>query len=67
MSVQHAKDFIEKTKHTKEIQKELEQGKSFVDCGRDHGFHFTPDEFEKAMKEHRDEHPEDGPDTCMIL
>ena len=52
MSLQAAKEFIEKARHSEAIQKELnERTKSPVEIGRAHGFDFTQEEFNQAMRE----------------
>lgn len=52
MSKEHAKNFIQKAKTDPAIQKELhERGRHPVDVGREHGYHFSKEEFDEAMRE----------------
>jgi predicted ribosomally synthesized peptide with nif11-like leader len=67
MSVQAAKDFIEKIKSDHKVRDEAAEGKDLVHLGHKHGFTFDRKDFDKAMEEHRHEHPEDGPDTCVLF
>ena len=57
MSVEKAREFIKKAKEDHSIQKKLhERSKHPVDVGREHGYEFTHEEFDKAMGE-RDMQP----------
>ena len=67
MSVQAAKDFIEKIKSDEKVRNQAAAGRNLVELGHEHGFDFTGDEWEEGMRQHRREHPEDGPDTCVVL
>jgi hypothetical protein len=73
MSAKEAYDFIEAVKNDDQVRKDAQDavegtsGKSLSDVGRDHGFHFTPGELNQARHDHGQQHPEDGPDTCLVL
>jgi predicted ribosomally synthesized peptide with nif11-like leader len=52
MSIQAAKDFIEKAKTDVSIQKELhERTRHPVDIAKAHGYDCTVDDYEQAMQE----------------
>jgi predicted ribosomally synthesized peptide with nif11-like leader len=54
MSLQAAKEFVEKAKQSEALQKELqERSKSAVEIGRAHGFDFTTEELRQAWGEQK--------------
>ena len=66
MSLQAARDFVQKAKTSKEIQEAAHERKEdIVKLGQKHGHEFTHDELRQAMKEDAPDSPDDDPDTCI--
>ncbi len=70
MSVENARNFIDQAYKDKKLAQEgARRYKDIVDVGREHGYHFSKDDFEKAIRErqkpgkHGD--PAVDPDTCF--
>ena len=67
MSLQAARDFVDKAKKTAAIRKELHEGsRAAADIGRDHGFDFTHEEFGEALRE-RNIDAADGASWCSFV
>jgi predicted ribosomally synthesized peptide with nif11-like leader len=73
MSQESAYAFLEAIKTNEDLRNDVQDAlegkkkKSLVEVGHDYGFDFTLGELNQARKDHADDHPEDGPDTCVIL
>ena len=66
MSLQDARDFVQKAKNSPEIQKQAHERKHDIPgVGREHGHEFTKEELRQAMNEDAIESPGDDPDTCI--
>lgn len=73
MALQAAKDFIEKVKNHKDLQKAISDAPhNVLGIGKEHGHEFTRAEIHQAMREKNMQKPDGGdyddddPDTCCV-